>query len=44
MFEMYSPNGKKVSVMKEQIEIMKTAGYTFEKPEEKKAPEKVQVK
>ena len=48
MFEMYSPEGKKCNAVKEQIEILKNAGYTFEKPvvkqEEKKAPEKVQVK
>lgn len=38
MFVMYSPNGKACNVSKDQVEIMKAAGYTFEKAkvEEKK--------
>lgn len=47
MFEMYSPEGKKCKAAKEQIEILKNAGYTFEKPAHKKdekEPVKVQVK
>lgn len=33
MVTMYNKDGKAISVMLDQIEIMKAAGYTFEKPE-----------
>lgn len=48
MFVMYREDGKACNVAKEQVEIMKNAGYTFEKPATKQEPKveekKVQVK
>lgn len=44
MFEMYAPNGKIVKVDQAQVQILKEAGYSFEKPVVKVEEKKVQVK
>ena len=32
MLELYSPFGKKVTVMRDQVKILLAAGYTYENP------------